>query len=53
MRDSAKIQKHNGWLRYGEALHRLREFGSVCRELDLINESKLTSEQMRAICATL
>lgn len=53
VRDAEKISHSNPWLNYGEALHRLREFGTVFKELDVINESKLTSEQMRAVVATM
>lgn len=51
VRDAQKISNSNPWLNYGESLHRLREFGSVFKELDVINESRLTSEQMRAVVA--
>lgn len=53
VRDAQKIASTNPWLNYGESLHRLREFGSVFKELDVINESRLTSEQMRAVVATM
>ena len=43
----------NNWLTYGEPLHRLREFGSPIREMDLIDETKLSSEQMRIVCAAM
>ena len=43
----------NTWLTYGEPLHRLREFGSHIREMDLIDECRLTSEQMRIVCAAM
>ena len=31
----------------------MREFGAAMKEMDLIDESKLSSEQMRLMCATL
>lgn len=43
------VQKGNGWLCYGEALHRLREFGACVKEFDLIDEKTLNSEQARLI----
>ncbi len=43
------VQKGNGWLCYGEALHRLREFGACVKEFDLIDEKSLNSEQARLI----
>lgn len=51
--DAKEVYQSNGWLTYGEPLHRLREFGAIMKELDLIDESTLSSEQMRAICASL
>ena len=51
--DAKEVHQSNGWLTYGEPLHRLREFGAIMKELDLIDESTLSSEQMRAICASL
>jgi hypothetical protein len=41
----------NNWLTYGEPLHRLREFGITVKEMDLLDESFLTMEQMKAFCA--
>ena len=43
------VQKGNGWLCYGEPLHRLREFGACVKEFDLIDEKTLNSEQARLI----
>ncbi len=43
----------NGWLTYGEPLHRMREFGASMKELDIIDESTLSSDQMRTVCAYL
>lgn len=53
LRDAEKINAVNGWVNYGEPLHRLREFGCIFREMDIINESKLTSEQMRSVMAVI
>jgi hypothetical protein len=36
---------------YGEPLHRLREFGITVKEMDLLDESFLSMEQMKAFCA--
>jgi hypothetical protein len=41
----------NSWLTYGEPLHRLREFGITAKELDLIDEKRLSMEQMRSLCS--
>ena len=43
----------NPWLTYGEPLHRLREFGVTAKEFDLIDESKLSIEQMKKLCSVL
>ena len=43
----------NPWLTYGESLHRLREFGVTAKEMDLIDEAKLSGEQMRKLCAAM
>ena len=43
----------NGWLHYGEPMHRLREFGATIKELDLIDEAALSSEQMRVVVSYL
>jgi hypothetical protein len=45
------LRRVNSWLTYGEPLHRLREFGITAKELDLIDEKKLSMEQMRALCS--
>ncbi len=51
--DAKQVNIVNGWLVYGEPIHRLREFGSSMKELDIIDESTMSSEQMRMICAYL
>lgn len=48
-----QVKAVNGWLTYGEPLHRLREFGCILKECDLIDESLMTSEQMKVMCAYL
>ena len=37
----------------GEPLHRLREFGCILKECDLIDESLITSEQMKVLTCFL
>ena len=37
----------------GEPLHRLREFGIDIKEFDLLDETKLSLEQIRVVCATM
>jgi hypothetical protein len=51
--DAKQVALYNGWLTYGEPLHRLREFGAVMKEMDIIDESTVSSEQMRVLCSYL
>jgi hypothetical protein len=51
--DAKQVILKNPWLTYNDALHKMREFGAAMKEMDLIDESKLSSEQMRMMCATL
>jgi hypothetical protein len=51
--DAKQINEVNGWLTYGEPIHRMREFGASMKELDIIDESTLSSDQMRSICSYL
>jgi hypothetical protein len=51
--EGQEINKVNGWLTYGEPLHRLRELGVSMKEIDLLDESRLPHEMMRSICATM
>ena len=44
------LYRVNSWLTYGEPLHRLREFGVMAREMDLIDENTLSIDHMKAIC---
>lgn len=53
MGDADQVFEYNPWLTYAEPFHRIREFGSTCKELDLIDECRLTSEQMRTVVAYL
>lgn len=45
--------KANPWLTYCDSLHKMREFGAAIKEMDLIDETKLSSEQMRVMLVTL
>lgn len=51
--EAQEIREANPWLYYSEPLHRLREFGSCLREMDLIDEAQLTGEQMSCVCSML
>mmetsp|Transcript_31471 Transcript_31471/g.53094 ORF Transcript_31471/g.53094 Transcript_31471/m.53094 type:complete len:275 (+) Transcript_31471:499-1323(+) len=48
--EALQINGHNSWMVYGEALHRLREFGVSIKEMDVIDQSTLNSEQMHMMC---
>ena len=51
--EAAEIHGKNPWLTYGEPLHRLREFGLPIKEIDLLDEQALSSEQMRVVVAAI
>ena len=51
--DAEQVRSCNPWLVYGDELHRMREFGAAFKELDLIDESPLGSEQMQALLCVL
>ncbi len=51
--EADEAQTANPWLTYPEYLHKMREFGSSLKELDLLDESLLSSEQMRAVVCNL
>ena len=51
--EANEVYEHNKWLTYGEPIHRLREFGIDVKEFDLLDESILTMEQVRIMCAAM
>jgi hypothetical protein len=51
--EAQEVQDVNGFISYGEPLHKLREFGATIKEFDLIDESLLSPDQMRIIVALL
>ena len=51
--DARQGEAVNGWLTYGEPIHRMREFGASMKEMDIIDESTMSTDQMRMICAYL
>ena len=51
--DANQVAAFNGWMTYGEPIHMMREFGASMKELDIIDESTLSSEQMRIMCSYL
>jgi hypothetical protein len=53
MGEAKEIQRLNYWLTYGTPLHRLREFGFTAKEVDKLDQEKLSAEQMRNFCGFL
>jgi hypothetical protein len=51
--EGVEVTTVNGWLTYGEPMHKLREFGAVIKECDLLDESTLSTEQMHVIVSIL
>lgn len=51
--EAEEIFNVNPWLTYGEPLHRMREFGIPLKELDLIDEARLSPEQIRKVCSII
>jgi hypothetical protein len=43
--EAAEVKAVNPWMVYGESLHRLREWGSPNKLLDLLDETKFTATQ--------
>jgi hypothetical protein len=43
--EAKEIYAVNPWLTYGEPLHRMREFGVTIKEMDLLDEARLTADQ--------
>eukprot|EP01035_Chromulina_nebulosa_P023068 gene23068-29890_t len=48
--EAAEVYENNKWLAYGEPMHRLREFGIPVKEIDLLDESVLSLDQIRLFC---
>mmetsp|Transcript_30798 Transcript_30798/g.51526 ORF Transcript_30798/g.51526 Transcript_30798/m.51526 type:complete len:128 (-) Transcript_30798:329-712(-) len=51
--EAQEVTEVNPWIHYGDPLQKLREFGASVKEMDLIDESPLSSEQMRVMCSIL
>lgn len=47
--EAEEVQKANPWLTYGLPFHRMREFGVSVKEMDLLDESLLSVEQMKVV----
>lgn len=51
--EAQEIRAKNPWFHYGEALHRVREFGIPVKEVDLLDERSLVGTQARVIAHTI
>lgn len=51
--EAEEIAAVNGWLTYGEPLHRMREFGVTIKEIDLLDEARLSGDQILTVIAML
>jgi hypothetical protein len=51
--EAEEVAQKNGWLTYGEPLHRLREFGVPHKEIDLLDEQTLSLDQMRQLISDM
>ena len=51
--EAQNISKFNNWFTYSEPFHRMREFGVLLKDLDLIDEAPLSTDQMRSVVALL
>lgn len=48
-----EVVAHNPWINYCNALHKLREFGSHYKCMDLLDEAPLNGDQMRSMLGIL
>jgi hypothetical protein len=53
VQEGKEVYKLNPWLTYGEPIHRIREWGVRFPELDYLDESRLTPQQMFSVCRML
>lgn len=53
MGEAMEIKRYNPWITYGEPLHRAREFGFPIKEIDLLDETSLSMEQLRLFCTIM
>ena len=51
--EATEIHNVNPWITYGLPLHRLREFGVPVKEMDMLDEQKLSFDQLRVVCCSL
>eukprot|EP01006_Ploeotia_vitrea_P046621 TRINITY_DN67042_c0_g1_i5.p1 TRINITY_DN67042_c0_g1~~TRINITY_DN67042_c0_g1_i5.p1 ORF type:complete len:331 (-),score=12.05 TRINITY_DN67042_c0_g1_i5:134-1126(-) len=51
--EAKEVNEKNTWFTYGEPLHLLRQFGINIKELDMLDEAKLSVDQIRDVCAII
>ena len=51
--EAREVAAVNSWLTYGEPLHRLREYGTPMKELDMLDESKLSVDNLLRLCSVI
>jgi hypothetical protein len=51
--EAAEVHKQNPWLTYGEQIQRLREFGIAVKEIDLLDERRLSFDELRRMAKVL
>ena len=51
--ESKEVFEFNKWFTYGEPLHLLRQFGVNIKDLDMLDETALTLDQIRTVCAVM
>ncbi|KAJ1422857.1 hypothetical protein B484DRAFT_452163 [Ochromonadaceae sp. CCMP2298] len=47
--EAKEVHRLNPWLTYGMPFHRLREFGVTVREMDLLDERKMTDDEIHKL----
>ena len=48
--ESVEVAKVNNWPSFGPPLYQLREFGTSCRDFDMIDECPCTGDQIKNLC---
>ncbi|CAE7570993.1 unnamed protein product, partial [Symbiodinium microadriaticum] len=51
--EAKEVSSVNSWVTYGEPLHKLREWGVHMKEMDFIDEQRLSPEMARSMCAAM
>ncbi len=51
--EAKEIERYNRWLTYGEPLQRLREFGLSVKELDLLDERRLSLNEVLTVVSIM